>query len=319
MARKEKDWEVGPVLKQKADSQGTLLRGGTKYSSDARFPRGYTPERLHEVAEGIGSGYARGQGAHSMTFRDHPYLRRNEQSGEMEEHGRADNRPKRDLVDNMARSTVPMSDFEGKPGRRLHFWSYKGGDTELGNRDAGGTYQAEPPSHSNRHDIKVHTDAVSGMAPIHELGHHVSHMADTEHSKYSTPAERGAEEGFADRYAYEHFRDRSGKQADSMRNYPPKDWQAEGRPQEFHEAYKHVRGDIPQPTFKMGPALTPPKSIEQDSPTFNSMHLHNQLGLFSMTVDHRPKFDDSGNFNRTPESVQWRKASWQDKNNSPLT
>lgn len=209
MARRETDWQVGAVLKNKPNSQGTLFRGGTSQMSDARFPRGYTPERLHEVANVVGGSITRGQGAKSGTFRDHAYVH----PATKEEAGRANNKPKRDLVDNIARSTVPVEDMtKADPGRRLHFWVHDSFDRRMEADNHAGTYFHEPPSHSNRHDIYLQTNAVRGDTPIHEIGHHVSHMTG-EHPGYATPAQQGQEEAQADNYAEKHFRDRRGKQA----------------------------------------------------------------------------------------------------------
>lgn len=313
------DWQVGPVLKNKADSQGTLFRGGTKYSSDQRYPRGYTPERLHEVAEAVGGNYTRGQGAKAGYYRDHPYGRYDE-SGEFQVTGRADNRPKRGLVDNIARSTVPAEHLQGKPdsGRHLAFWVNKSFDPRMAEAGTAGTYESEPRQHSNRHDLYVHTDHVDSTTPIHEIGHHVSNLLGNEHSHYNSPESRGAEEGFADRYAYEHYRTRKGKRLDSLRVYPPNEQQTEGRHEEFESGYHATRGDIPKPDLGASVSARRPKSITTHSPTFTADHDHGQMGLFSIGVEHRPDFTPEGHWNTEPETVHWRKARWQDEHQGDL-
>lgn len=208
-----KDWEVGPVLKDKPGSQGTLLRGGTRYSSDARFPRGYTPERLHEVADAVNnwnSGPGANKGARANTYRDYEYRT----PPDFLPSGRHDAEPHRRLVDNIARSTVPVSDItNAEPGRRTHFWVSRRFDGEMEQKEQAGTHTHHPPGHSNRHDIFIATPYVGDTTPIHEIGHHVSHMTG-QHAGYSTDTERGQEEAFADNYAEKHFRDRRGKQQD---------------------------------------------------------------------------------------------------------
>lgn len=126
-----KDWDVGPVLKDKMGSQGTLFRGGTKFSSDKRYPRGYTPERQQEVADAVvqpstkvytdARGTQVSHGTQSANFKDRKVRGSGDMSAPMEHESR---QPVRDLVDNIARSTVPVEDLtsEVEPGRKLHFW-----------------------------------------------------------------------------------------------------------------------------------------------------------------------------------------------------
>lgn len=247
MAKKRNtEWDVRTQLKEKAGSQGTLFQGGTKYSSDARYPRGYTPERLHEAANAIGGdlggrggGYTRGKGASAAYYRDYKYT-----GGS----GRADNAPKRAAVDNLARSTVPMSDLEPAPGRRLSFWIDRAHDQGLKDTNARGAYWHESPAQSTRHDIKVRTDSVDSTTLIHEIGHHVSHMR-PDHEGYDSPARQGKEEGFADAYSFEHYRDRRGQPLTGLRMYPNlyenRGAPDEGKARTFAAGYAHGRGEIP--------------------------------------------------------------------------
>jgi hypothetical protein len=57
-------------------------------------------------------------------------------------------------------------------------------------------------------EIGVRPDYVKSTTPIHELGHH----ADPGIEAYSTPAEKGHAEGFADAYADKHARSGGYKQ-----------------------------------------------------------------------------------------------------------
>jgi hypothetical protein len=200
----KKDWQVGPVLKEKAGSQGTLFRGGTRYSSDARYPRGYTPERQAEVREQI---------------------QPTRLSGSFDPVGSQQQRAR--IADTVARSTAPVAHLQGlqwahvNPGEAITV-----GDTAAGayfeSRDvkegsvaaerAGGVYRSPAMV-----AVKPEYDRTGTV--LHEIGHHVSHeIEQTEHSRpgnYShESAHGGAEEAFADNYAEQHFRDRRGRQVE---------------------------------------------------------------------------------------------------------
>lgn len=239
--KSKQDWDVRTNLNPSPGSQGTLFSGGKQFAAEGRYPRGYTPERLHEVANAVGGSYAQGKGGHAGTFRDHPYGRYAD-NGEFVQTGRANNKPKRDLVDNIARSTVPVEHMTNtEPGRRLHFWVNDSFDAQMEAAGHLGNYQAAPPSHSNRHDIFIKTDAVRGATPIHEIGHHVSHMAGTEHSAYGDDHQRGREEAFADEYAQQHFRDRRTGKETKVGVYGG-GFISEKRTTGFFDAYHAVRG-----------------------------------------------------------------------------
>lgn len=249
--KRNTDWDVRTNLNAKPGAQGTLFSGGTKYSSDARYPRGYTPERLHEAANAIGGdvtgerGYTRGQGARAHYFRDYKY------SGTA---GRADSSARRTAVDNLARSTVPAEDLQPAPGRTLNFWIDPAHDQGLMDRNARGEYYATSPAQASRHDLYVHTQAADSPTLIHEIGHHASNIQGTEHSAYDTPARQGKEEGFADAYSFKHFRDRRGKPLSELRTYPSATVASgpqarypdhEGKQRVFVAGYQHGRGEIP--------------------------------------------------------------------------
>ena len=300
-----KDWQVGPVLKDKPGSQGTLFRGGTKYFSDARYPRGYTPGRLHEVANAVQQPYAK-QGAKSNEYRDHPYKTRNQETGDWEVVGRANNEPKRRLVDNVARSTVPIEHLQPKaPARNLSFWVHESFDKQHAADNTAGTYQGDPPGHmGSRNDIHIATNAVSGTTPIHEIGHHVSNLMNTDHTAYGKGSARpvhvrGQEEGFADAYSFEHFRDRRGKRLESLRTYQPNPSTHQGRQDEFHQGYESTRGDIPKPVPSWQVGMH--KSVTE-SPTWKAGQ-QGQPGLFQMSMEGPPGPN---------EKWTWAKGSWQD-------
>jgi hypothetical protein len=81
--------------------------------------------------------------------------------------------------------------------------------------------------------------------PIHEIGHHASQVEGTEHSQYQTGYQRGQEEGFADQYAYEHFRDRRGERMKDLRYYPTPDNPDPTHRMNFASAYGAARSQIP--------------------------------------------------------------------------
>lgn len=201
MARKSKDWDVRTNLNSTPGSQGTLFSGGTKHMSDERFPRGYTPERKAEISNAM----FRVDPEHN-TLRDHLYT-----GGT-----RADNAPKRNLIDTVSRSTVPVEHLQPKaPTRQLAFWTHhRSGDGTLGDEHEGhaGHYNRAPRGFDGiRHDIVIDPAHTRGSTIIHEIGHHVSNLTDQPHSGVRTPETQGAEESFADNYAQTHFRDRRGK------------------------------------------------------------------------------------------------------------
>jgi hypothetical protein len=183
----KKDWQVGPVLKEKLNSQGTLFRGGTQYSSDARYPRGYTPERQAAVREQIkGTDWQR-----PADEALDAHLQRNR------------------IVDTVSRSTVPVEHLQGlqwghaAKGQQITSTGNSAGAYFKGNGDA--------PMIGVKHGME------RTSVPIHEIGHHVSHAIEgTEHSQnYSYESGHGGtEEAFADNYEQEHYRDRKGRQVE---------------------------------------------------------------------------------------------------------
>lgn len=187
-----KDWQVGPVLKDKMGSQGTLFRGGTKYSSPQRFPRGYTPERQAAVRDAVKSSES-GPVTDMQDFI-------------------AGHKQRLKIADTIARSTVPHQHLQGVQWAHVRPWERLTAATEANPNDSAGAY-FKP--HRNRPDagmIAVREPYQDTSTVIHELGHHISYLQGTEHSRnYSYEHEHGGtEEAFADNYAEQHFRDRKG-------------------------------------------------------------------------------------------------------------
>lgn len=182
----EKDWQVGPVLKNKLGSQGTLFRGGTKYASPARYPRGYTPERQAEVREAVQPAPFT-----AKTNTIHP------------------------VVDTLARSTAPAEHLKNvkwavaEPGQALTSAEAQGKESVAG-------VYLPPWTEEGQSTIALKPYATRSSTVLHELGHHRSYMLDNPwQKKYSYEApEGGHEEAFADNYAEQHFRDQRGRPVD---------------------------------------------------------------------------------------------------------
>lgn len=210
----KKDWQVGPVLKDKLDSQGTLFRGGTKYSSDKRYPKGYTPERQAEVADAVvrpsvqnylNKPAETSTGTQSKHFKDRRVtvgLNPDYPKGYRMESAQ----PTRNLVDNVARSTVPVEHLRGVQFRT------SASEAMLGEKVAG-HYDKRGDAMTNGDPvIRLKEGADSTSTAIHEIGHHVSQAHEGNIHPYDEHGFSGPEEAWADNYAEEHFRDPKGKQ-----------------------------------------------------------------------------------------------------------
>lgn len=230
MGKKSKGWLEGTNLSHAPNAQGTLFQGGNAYIADKhRYQRGYTPERRDAV-----KAAARFVGPGEYGKWSEPKVRERENKGANA------------AVENIARSTVPIEHLTGVSVQVLHpdLYPHRRGISD----GAGGTYTYK----SNLKvpgEILVREDVANEPTLIHEVGHHVSRMSGTEHSAYKTPSQRGAEEGFADRYAEEHFRhdkDQGRWNNQGQRNYTPypdqiTDSEGNLHPEQFHEAYNQTR------------------------------------------------------------------------------
>jgi hypothetical protein len=255
MAKKKAptDWDMRSNINPSAGSQGTLFGGGTKYLSDQRWPRGYTPERQAEVAAAVvrpsvavytdSRGAVVSRGTQSKEFKD-----RKVNYGQVggEPHLVNESRqPVRNLVDNIARSTVPAQHLGGLQWRHnaeAHLGSDDPNTTTLAHYDKRG----DALSHGSP-VVRLRTGQETTHTPIHEIGHHVSWNEGHEHSVYRTGMDRGREEGFADKYAFEHFRDRRGEAMTGLRMYPNPSHEDANHRLNFASGYHAVRGDIPAP------------------------------------------------------------------------
>lgn len=255
MAKKKAptDWDMRSNINPSPGSQGTLFGGGTKHLSDQRWPRGYTPDRQKEVADAVvrpsvavytdERGAVVSRGTQSKEFKDRKV---NYGMVDGEPHIAYESRqPTRDLVDNIARSTVPAEHLGGLQWRHHaeeHLKSNNPHTTTLAHYDKRG----DALSHGSP-VIRLRTGEETTDTPIHEIGHHVSWNEGMEHSEYKTGMQRGREEGFADKYAFTHFRDRRGNPMTDMRVYPNPSNEDANHRLNFASGYHAVRGDIPAP------------------------------------------------------------------------
>lgn len=104
------------------------------------------------------------------------------------------------------------------------------------------------PSRVKRPEQRGPVDPHSELTLLHELGHHVSAQAETPHSEYHTPEQKGSEEGFADAYATTHYREDTRTARWRGRTDPrehtylaaggPRDWQkfSVSEPSSYREA-----------------------------------------------------------------------------------
>lgn len=213
------DWDLRSNIKDKPNAQGTLFSGGaSQIPAEKRYPRGYTPDRMAEVTNTV--QFPAVNYSHEMG-RD--YF----------------NRAK--AQENIARSTIPASDLQGLTVKVLPHRGHIIGGSD-------GVYEDD----QQRAMVMQHAAGTSTV--IHEIGHHVSHVA-SGGTNYGagTPRERGYEEGFADRYADEHFRPHPQAKKmmldDSRRgldNYEPsplqtRDRNGRHRTVDFHKGYDAAR------------------------------------------------------------------------------
>lgn len=212
-----KDWQVGPVLKDKAGSQGTLFRGGSKYSSDKRYPRGYTPERQAEVADAVVQPSVKNHfnrpreistGTQSTNFKDRRVTVGLQPVKYPEGYRMESRQDTRRLVDNIARSTVPVEHLSGVQFRTNH------SDQMLGENVAGHYSRRGDAMSKGEPVIRLREGYVAGHTAIHEIGHHVSHGIVGNEHPYDENGHSGPEEAWADNYAEEHFRDSKGRQVE---------------------------------------------------------------------------------------------------------
>lgn len=330
------DWNVGPVLREKLNSQGTLFRGGTKFSSDKRYPRGYTPERQKEVADQVvqpsvqnyfGKPSETSYGTQSKNFKDRRinvalYPEHYPEGYRMESA-----QPVRDLVDNIARSTVPVQHLRGVQFRTSADVHLQSNDPTI---QIAGHYDTKGDALSKGDAvIRLRSGVEQGFTPIHEIGHHVSANEGYEHSLYQTAYQRGQEEGFADAYGVEHARNKEGKRVSALRRYPSgivgSDPQ---RRMNFESAYAKAREHVPYPLHERPspphPVFSEHQAVDR---TLSAPSRMQQATLFTTVEDrsteqpaHNPDFQflDPNTLETIGHTSKWetqrKRLRWEARN-----
>lgn len=177
-----------PRIKNKPNAQGTLFQvHPSQRTPQSRQPRGYSRERYDEVGKVTGI----------LRPAKNPYYGPVDLSKtRIYGHGPTRNEYAQTLS-TLARSTIPLEHFESNTP---HF--YAGSDLGYG---TAGEYQRGDPGRVPPR-LHIATGYSKDTTAIHEMGHHYLHMSGWNSSGNMEPGTRGHDEGFADRYAVEHYR-----------------------------------------------------------------------------------------------------------------
>lgn len=173
------DYRLESNLKDKPNAQGTLFSGGEL--SNARWPRGYTPERMSDTQQHFV--------ALNTPFRQHM------QSNYPGSYEQVLDR----TMQNYARSGI---DFNQTPRTGLELTQNKQGFS--------GDYQHPDASKTGMGRIRIPASKAETYIPIHEHGHHDDRKR-VATLGYQDDTRRGKTEGYADQYAENNFRTRQGK------------------------------------------------------------------------------------------------------------
>lgn len=216
-------WDMRSNMKAKPGSQGVLFRGGKDQMTDAKWPRGYTPERLQLARSAVDPHNLYSKGEHGKASTTGP--------------------ERRDLVDTVARSTVPrehLQDLQFYPGIR----SLDHGSVV----DLRGYYRHQGhrlgASVADKPQVAILKGYETEPTTIHEIGHHVSRMTG-QYSGYDAAAKRGKEEAFADDYADKHYRPKPGEFHRGQAEYAG-GLRSESRTDAFYSSY-HAHRKSPMP------------------------------------------------------------------------
>jgi hypothetical protein len=230
-----KQFRMVTNMKAKPNSQGTLFQGGhPRAGAGQPWPRGFSPERRDEVLDAL---VRPGNRFWMQSSRGKPAL---------DIHGNktlGGTKPESiRTYETIARSTVPVEHLAGLGG--VSAGQIRGPRTD---GDPAGTYHrygfGGTKDRPGEPQIAIYQGMgnASGSTPIHEIGHHVSFMAGTEHSAYDTPERKGQEEGFAENYAETHYRDHRGRPLKELQTSP---WSwAKSMPEEHQGSFSRAFGD----------------------------------------------------------------------------
>jgi hypothetical protein len=187
-------------IKATAGSQGTLFQGGHASASGGGqpWPRRYSPERQQEIREAV-------HPATKAAYSGSPGVRA--------------------ILGTVMRSTVPAHQVQGV---KFQEESSYGRNKGVAGGTIVGSYSPQLDRNNNFErygSIKVSPGQVHADTPIHELGHHVSSITGRPSSAYNTVARKGADEGFAETFSENHYRDRRGR-PDTNFQTSPANWSA---------------------------------------------------------------------------------------------
>lgn len=282
----ETGWQRDPIVQQ-----GTLfdvravdhLPGNADATRQRVGPRGYSKGRLDEVRQGLNDSHTEinydvkepehWQAGDSdvreggddkkrvSAVNSHQHIYAPPQNLDSEKRpqqfmqDRLGERGRAHLEQTLARSTVPVEHLRGlreisvkEPSPEGFGGTYWGGGTGSGSINL---HARKTSGYAG--DMPAKTAADQELTFLHELGHHESHISQSDSSQYNTPQRRGIEESRADTYALTHFRidPRMKKRETSSYSsfgFDPRDHSYQARGQEHYDG---------QTGYKLNPNLTP--------------------------------------------------------------
>lgn len=250
MTLNQSQFDLRSNLKNKPNAQGTLFKADkSQRTPESRQPRGYSPERMQAVRKTLTPG-----GINRSNMEAYEISRTGKTPTVVSGQDQA--------MRTVARSTVPLSDIQGKSGMgNVSMHATKSIDTGAYNgiqSGAAGEYRkAVGPYDPTIHVAPKYTNT---FVPIHEIGHHVDRA-----EPYKTPHQKGRAEGFADAYADKHAKKPGYKRQPATT--VPRDsgsygiWtkgMSQGMASAFNERYQQQRPTLQEAQF--GPGKDLPKN-----------------------------------------------------------
>jgi hypothetical protein len=305
-----KQWRMQTNIKAAPNSQGTLFQGGhPRAGAGQPWPRGYSPERRDAVVDAMDSGdktsgvtvrsYLGGnkgkpsaQVAAARDFKTYPEEERTGREGTSK------------AVANLARSTVPTDHIRGAS------YYFQIQDNQI-SKNTAGHYKSGSGAWSP--SITVRASHADGTTTIHEVGHHVSNLLGTPHSKtlrdHDDLEASGQEESFAESYAETHYRDHRGRPLTNFSTSPEK-WHGHyGMP--GPEKPYTFSDDDPRRAFHRGfyghQAEHSPSSLAHKASLAKidqqDLHPTGMRGQIPMLAQDTTEWHEDGN---TPKRREWR-------------
>lgn len=212
-----------PDRKPSAPQQGTLFRAHkSQRKPESRQPRGYSQDRYQDV--GRVTGLLKPATNPHYGPVDANKTRVTGYKNERSEYAQT--------LSTLARSTIPLEHFEDNTP---HFYAH----SDLGAGTMGEYQWGDPGRVPPR--LHVATGHSKDPTAIHEMGHHNLHMSGWDPGEDMTPEARGHDEGSADRYALEHYRNPGYKRSPMSEKQR---LQETGQPWNWFNAYGYTSGTI---------------------------------------------------------------------------